>query len=741
VRIVQDRLLNQSRQVHLAEVFLGGLLKPLTAIAPDTNPDRVQYGFFEGVREVLLVSLPLPDSVDVLDAVSKFVASRMGLSLEAFAAVLRNPQQGQVGELAEQMQPFARVTAQVLKRMGGEYAKFAVELEGAFQENDRVLEAELELEAALAIAGEQERAIALTDLMARSSESPSVLLRSLSAIESEVDRISALIALIPYLPNILLSDALGIIRAIQNTSSRFQGLATIAALLPEVVPEALQAALDIEDESTRLKALTTVVEKMPAALLPQALEAARTIEDDYSRARVLIALAAKLPELIPSALDTIQAIRNNYLRAQALTALADLSPELLSHLPELRQKVNSLIEASSRILLRQARSTQVYVCCTANPWHLLFDALVIPVGHQGGLGNLGVAFQAYFSASADSGWLSQAIRNTMRTSRINRIRPDQPLFVKLPANVDIDTRLSSLEDFRSERVIICATSESEDETSSRNTSVAYEAVIRLIVNRRFRHVVLPLIGTGVNQLQVSDVVTGMIRAIDQILKSPEPLALKEIAIVDRDEDKIEAITGIFHRFDDLKTILFLAADPRNCRWVHLDQQIKEIKQRLNRRQKRDRFQFHLDHKWDVTDRDLQRLMLDFKPQIVHFLGHSVGQAGLALEDANGQVQLVGSESLAKLFKLFADREVGCVVLNACYSETQATAIAQHIPYVIGMDQAIGDRAAIEFTVGFYDALGAGRSIEFAYELACSAIQLAGLPEHLTPVLIKKSNLA
>ncbi|MCV3215458.1 hypothetical protein OGM63_18390 [Plectonema radiosum NIES-515] len=32
------------------------------------------------------------------------------------------------------------------------------------------------------------------------------------------------------------------------------------------------------------------------------------------------------------------------------------------------------------------------------------------------------------------------------------------------------------------------------------------------------------------------------------------------------------------------------------------------------------------------------------------------------------------------------------------------AIAQHIDYVIGMNQAIGDRAALEFSVGFYDAL-------------------------------------
>jgi hypothetical protein len=68
---------------------------------------------------------------------------------------------------------------------------------------------------------------------------------------------------------------------------------------------------------------------------------------------------------------------------------------------------------------------------------------------------------------------------------------------------------------------------------------------------------------------------------------------------------------------------------------------------------------------------------------------------------------------------------------------QAAAISQHIPYVIGMNQAIGDRAAIEFAVGFYDALGAGRSVEFAYELGCSAIGMAGISEQLTPVLRRK----
>jgi hypothetical protein len=72
---------------------------------------------------------------------------------------------------------------------------------------------------------------------------------------------------------------------------------------------------------------------------------------------------------------------------------------------------------------------------------------------------------------------------------------------------------------------------------------------------------------------------------------------------------------------------------------------------------------------------------------------------------------------------------------------QAEAIALHIPYVIGMNQAVGDAAAREFAVGFYDALGAGRTIEFAYKFACNSIRMAGIAEHLTPVLLTKQDIA
>lgn len=180
-----------------------------------------------------------------------------------------------------------------------------------------------------------------------------------------------------------------------------------------------------------------------------------------------------------------------------------------------------------------------------------------------------------------------------------------------------------------------------------------------------------------------------------------------------------------------KTILILAANPKNTPPLRLDQEVREIDNGLQRARRRD--EFILKQVWAVRRSDFRRAMLDLKPNIVHFCGHGSGEEGIAFEDENGQAKLISTEALSGFFELFSDK-VECVVLNACYSEVQAEAIVKHIPHVIGMNKAIGDTAAIEFSVAFYDALGAGESIEFAYKLACNAIQLSGMPENLTPIL-------
>lgn len=182
-----------------------------------------------------------------------------------------------------------------------------------------------------------------------------------------------------------------------------------------------------------------------------------------------------------------------------------------------------------------------------------------------------------------------------------------------------------------------------------------------------------------------------------------------------------------------RKVLILAANPTTTP-LRLDEEVREIDSILQRAKKREQFQ--IKQHWAVRVRDVSHALLDEKPQIVHFSGHGAGEDGLVLENETGQTQFVNAEALAGLFELFANH-IECVVLNACYSEVQAKAIVNYIPYVIGMNKAIGDKAAIEFAVAFYDALGAGETIDFAYKIGCTAIRMAGIAEHLTPKLMKK----
>lgn len=173
---------------------------------------------------------------------------------------------------------------------------------------------------------------------------------------------------------------------------------------------------------------------------------------------------------------------------------------------------------------------------------------------------------------------------------------------------------------------------------------------------------------------------------------------------------------------EVKRILILAANPQNTSHLRLDKEVREIEDGLRRSHLGDRFQ--IEQRWASRPRDVQRSLLDVEPQIVHFCGHGQGQIGLVLEDETGRVKLVSTEALSKLFELFADR-VECVLLNACYSEAQAEAIAQHINYAIGMRQEILDDLAIAFSVGFYKGLAEGQLIDIAFESGCRAIQFEG----------------
>lgn len=181
-------------------------------------------------------------------------------------------------------------------------------------------------------------------------------------------------------------------------------------------------------------------------------------------------------------------------------------------------------------------------------------------------------------------------------------------------------------------------------------------------------------------------------------------------------------------------ILFLTADPSNAVRLRLGQELRDVREKLQL--SRYRHDFILESRESVRPGDITQAIFDVEPQIVHFSGHGLNTGELCFEDIQGKIHPVSSDALANLFELVSEQVV-CVILNACYSKTQSEAIARHIPFVIGMSEAIGDKAAIVFSVAFYKALGAGRSFEDAYKFARIEIQLEGIPESLTPILHTK----
>lgn len=179
-------------------------------------------------------------------------------------------------------------------------------------------------------------------------------------------------------------------------------------------------------------------------------------------------------------------------------------------------------------------------------------------------------------------------------------------------------------------------------------------------------------------------------------------------------------------------ILFLAANPTDTTRLRLGEESRAIDQALRQAEFRDKFD--IEQHWAVRAADLQGYLLRHQPHIVHFSGHGGPSSEIILEDNAGNSHPVSVRALSTLFSVLKDN-VRCVVLNACFSEQQARAIAQHIDCVIGMSTAIGDAAAISFATAFYQALGYGRDVKTAFDLGCVQIDLANLEEQDTPQLL------
>lgn len=173
---------------------------------------------------------------------------------------------------------------------------------------------------------------------------------------------------------------------------------------------------------------------------------------------------------------------------------------------------------------------------------------------------------------------------------------------------------------------------------------------------------------------------------------------------------------------EMLKILALTSSPPDGTPLDLEEELRAIGEQL--RGARHRKRIVLIPGPAVRPDDLVRLLSEHKPQIVHFSGHGIAE-GIVLRGDSGKGTLARNEALARLFQ---NRGVRLVVLNSCYSQAQAEAIAKAGPVVLGTSDAVYDEAARRFSAVFYRSIANGCSIGEAFRDGRDTVDLHNLPD-------------
>ncbi|MEL7342336.1 MAG: CHAT domain-containing protein, partial [Bacteroidota bacterium] len=224
-------------------------------------------------------------------------------------------------------------------------------------------------------------------------------------------------------------------------------------------------------------------------------------------------------------------------------------------------------------------------------------------------------------------------------------------------------------------------------------------------------------------VQKAQIVQGVLALIDDLGSTPVPATP-----VDSSSSGTTSSSSVSSPSSSSTTILFLAANPKNTDTLRLGEEHRKIDEALIRANHGGKFT--LEQGFATTTSRLIDDLLNHSPKILHFSGHGVKKeiegetqsggegersflasalaaeseslsytGGIILEDASGNPKMVEADDLANLVRDIGGIEL--VFLNACYSEVQATALLEIVPYVIGMNTAVPDSTAIQFASGFY----------------------------------------
>jgi hypothetical protein len=174
-----------------------------------------------------------------------------------------------------------------------------------------------------------------------------------------------------------------------------------------------------------------------------------------------------------------------------------------------------------------------------------------------------------------------------------------------------------------------------------------------------------------------------------------------------------------------QSIIVIPAHPAEMALVDLESEVRLIQQGLAESQCRDRLSVRTQ--WINHWSDLQSLAQSSPPSILHVY------CPPRLEPTLAATWIESAQDLPDAWP----NQIACIVFKTGYDSHQARAIAQQIPFVIAIPNAIESLAADQFIRTFYQTLSEGNPLKLAYHAACRAILTSDFPKHWIPSLIQR----
>lgn len=167
-------------------------------------------------------------------------------------------------------------------------------------------------------------------------------------------------------------------------------------------------------------------------------------------------------------------------------------------------------------------------------------------------------------------------------------------------------------------------------------------------------------------------------------------------------------------------ILVLTSNPAGAGGGRLDTD-REVRDMLEPLRKHmDSQRCKLEHCPATRVRDFMDRLRDFKPHLLHFIGHGA-QFGLCFSDEAGDERFVEGDAFRRMLDASDVEDLRLVVLNACRSHEQAQKLTAMVDCAVGTTTDVPDECAIQFARRFYEDLASGTSVGYAFSRATAEL--------------------